>query len=239
LKDKLIVALDKPCLNAAQDLITEIGDEVEFYKVGLELFLNTKGQIIDFLKGNNKKIFLDLKFHDIPNTVAQSAKWATTLGVDIFDIHAVGGEEMLAKTVEVVKETAIKEGVQTPKVVAITVLTSFNEAGFNKLGFSSGIRETVINWSQMCKKAGLDGVVSSTHEVQDIKKACGKEFLTICPGVRPIWAATQDQKRIMTPAKAINVGVDYIVVGRTITASSDPQEAAKKIIQEMEGVKSA
>jgi len=233
-KNRLIVALDKPSLASAKELIAELGNSVSFYKVGLELFLNSKGKVVDFLQAKNKKIFLDLKFHDIPNTVAQAARWAAGLGVDMFNVHASGGEEMLLNTMETVKTTAAQNGTVPPKVVAVTVLTSFNEDGFAQMGHRYTIRETVLSWADICQKAGLDGVVCSPQEVLDIKETCGLTFLTVCPGVRPLGAETQDQKRIMTPGAAIKNGVDYLVIGRPITQSPNPQLAAKKILEEME-----
>ncbi|MGI6225850.1 MAG: orotidine-5'-phosphate decarboxylase [Peptococcales bacterium] len=233
MQDKLIVALDKPSFKSAQELILELGNTVSFYKVGLELFLNTQGEIIRFLKNKDKRIFLDLKFHDIPNTVAQAAKWATSLGVDMFDVHASGGSEMLEKTMEMVRNTAAQNGIIPPKVIAITVLTSFNEAGFAALGSKYSIQDAVLKWAEITKESGLDGVVCSPWEAQEIKARCGKSFLTVCPGVRPQGAETQDQKRVMTPREAISTGVDHIVVGRPINQAPNPQLAAEKIIEEM------
>lgn len=234
MRNRLIVALDKPTLASAKELVNVLDETVIFYKVGLELFLNSKGEIIEFLRDKDKKIFLDLKFHDIPNTVAQAAKWAAGLGVDMFNVHASGGEEMLQKTMETVRDTAAKKGNVIPKVIAVTVLTSFNEDGFSQLGNKYSIQNTVSNWAQISQKAGLDGVVCSPQEAQDIKTVCGQGFMTVCPGVRPLGAETQDQKRIMTPRDAVRKGVDCIVVGRPINQASNPQLAAEKIIEEME-----
>jgi len=234
MRDRLIVALDVPSLDKAKELINVLDDAVNYYKVGLELFLNTRGEVLDYLKTKQKKIFLDLKFHDIPNTVAQAAKWAVSLGVDMFNVHASGGQEMLEKTMETVRNTAAHKGIVPPKVIAVTVLTSFNEAGFAQMGYKYSIQDTVLKWAQITEKVGLDGVVCSPWEVPDIKKACGPDFLTVCPGVRPRGAETQDQKRIMTPGDAVQHGVDFIVVGRPITGHANPQLAARKIIEEME-----
>ncbi|NLT95794.1 MAG: orotidine-5'-phosphate decarboxylase [Clostridia bacterium] len=233
-KDRLIVALDKPSLQEAQELVFRLEEKVTFYKVGLELFLNSRGEIIEFLKKQNKKIFLDLKFHDIPNTVAQAAKWAVGLGLDMFNVHASGGEEMLKRTVEMVNITAEKNNILPPKVIAVTVLTSFDEAGFAQLGFRDPIKETARKLAIISQKAGLDGVVCSPWEAQEIKNVCGQGFLTVCPGVRPLGSHNQDQKRTMTPGEAIKNGVDYLVVGRPINQSADPQAAAREILQEME-----
>ena len=237
MKERLIVALDVPSLDKGKELVDILDNQVVYYKVGLELFLNTRGQILDYLKAKEKKIFLDLKFHDIPNTVANAAKWAASLGVDMFNVHAGGGEEMLVRTKEGVQEVALKEGLALPLVIGVTVLTSFDEGGFKKLGFNTPISQTVLDWALMCKNVGLDGVVSSPQEAKAIKELCGQKFYTVCPGVRPLDGEKGDQKRIMTPATAIREGSDYIVVGRPIIQSPQPYLAAKKIIQEMEEVK--
>ncbi|MFZ7103700.1 MAG: orotidine-5'-phosphate decarboxylase [Peptococcaceae bacterium] len=237
MKEKLIVALDKPDFAAAQKLIDRLGDTVVFYKVGLELFLNSRGAVIDYLKQQNRKIFLDLKFHDIPNTVAQAAKWAAGLGVDIFNVHAAGGADMLCKTVEAVKDITAQKGLPRPKVIGVTVLTSFSEEKFAQMGFKYSVNDTVVNWGRLCRKSGLDGVVCSAREAAFLKKACGDDFLTVCPGIRPLWAPAQDQKRITTPQEAIAGGADYIVVGRPITQHADPDLAAQKVMMEMEEIK--
>ena len=234
MRERLIVALDVPNLNKGKELIDILEDEVIYYKVGLELFLNTRGEIIDYLKAKNKKIFLDLKFHDIPNTVASASKWATSLGVDMFNVHAGGGEEMLKRAKEAVQEVALRESINPPLLIGVTVLTSFSEEGFKSLGFKTTIPETVQKWALMCKKAGLDGVVSSPQEAQEIKRLCGADFYTVCPGVRPLEDEKGDQKRVMTPKEAVKNGADYLVVGRPINASADPLLAAKNIIAEME-----
>ncbi|SMB92621.1 orotidine-5'-phosphate decarboxylase [Desulfonispora thiosulfatigenes DSM 11270] len=236
MSSKLIVALDVNDLNEAKNLVTVLGDSVNYYKVGLELFLNTGGKVLEFLKDQKKKIFLDLKFHDIPNTVAQAAKWATTLGVDMFNVHASGGREMLQKVSEVVSETAKAQKIDKPLVIAVTILTSFNEEGITEVGYNGSIENLATNLAKLTKEGGLDGVVCSPKEVENIKKVCGREFITVCPGVRPKWSVSGDQKRIMTPKDAIEIGADFLVVGRPITKSNDPYEAAMKIINEMEQI---
>jgi orotidine-5'-phosphate decarboxylase len=234
MRNKLIVALDKSSLTEAKELVQRLDERVIFYKVGLELFLNTSGEIIDFLKMQKKKVFLDLKFHDIPNTVAQAARWAVGLGLDMFNVHASGGEEMLKRTMEIVNETAVQKNILPPKVIAVTVLTSFDETGFSQLGFKASIQDTARNWAKITQKTGLNGVVCSPQEAQAIKAACGQDFITVCPGVRPRGSHSQDQKRIMTPGEAIRKGVDYIVVGRPINQAVNPQKAAEEILKEME-----
>ena len=232
---KLIVALDYTEEQKARDLVRTLGDTVDFYKVGLELFLNSRGQVLDFLKQENKKIFLDLKFHDIPNTVAQAARWAADLGVEMFNVHASGGREMQKMTVDMVNHEAIRNGVKPPLLIAVTVLTSFDEAGFAEVGFKKPINESALGLARISMETGMDGVVCSALEAKSIKDAFGKEFLTVCPGVRPLWSASQDQKRIVTPAQAQENQADYIVVGRPITANENPANAALQVLEELQG----
>lgn len=235
MSEKLIVALDYPYENEARSLVEELSDAVTYYKVGLELFLNTRGSIIDYLKHKNKKVFLDLKFHDIPNTVAQAAAWAASFGVDIFSVHASGGSEMMKLSIESMHEVCSKMGIRLPKMIGVTILTSFDEKGIARVGYKDDIATTALNLARLCQASGLPGVVCSPHEAINIKEHCGQEFLTVCPGIRPIWAAKGDQKRITTPADAIKIGVDYMVVGRPITKAENPKEAALKIVEEIEG----
>lgn len=234
MRDKLIVALDVNDLDEAKNIVNLLAESVNYYKVGLELFLNTGGKILEYLKEQDKKIFLDLKFHDIPNTVAQAAKWATSLGVDMFNVHASGGREMLEEVSKVVSETAASKNIDKPVVIAVTILTSFNEAGISEVGYEGSIEKIATNLAKLTKEGGLDGVVCSPQEVEKIKDKCGREFIAVCPGVRPLWAVSGDQKRIMTPKDAINIGADFLVVGRPITKNNNPYEAAMKIIDEME-----
>lgn len=235
MKEKLIVALDYATEADAMALVGQLGDAVSYYKVGLELFLNSRGSVVDQLKAKEKKVFLDLKFHDIPNTVAQAVAWAASLGVDMFTLHSSGGEEMMRASVEKVNEVCAKQNLPKPNMVGVTILTSFDEAGIAKVGYKDKIADTVLNLAKLCQEANMSGVVCSPHEAASIKAACGSEFITVCPGIRPAWAAAGDQKRITTPADAIRIGVDHMVVGRPITKADNPQEAALKIIEEIGG----
>ena len=234
--EKLIVALDYAYENEARELVSQLGDTVSYYKVGLELFLNTRGSIIDYLKHKDKKVFLDLKFHDIPNTVAQAAAWAASFGVDMFTLHASGGAEMMRTSVENVSDICSRMNIKMPQMVGVSILTSFDEAGIARVGYKDSIGDTVLNLAKLCQESNMRGVVCSPHEVAQIKQVCGSNFLTVCPGIRPVWAAKGDQKRITTPSDAIKIGVDYMVVGRPITKAKDPQEAAFKIVEEIGGV---
>lgn len=230
---KLIVALDYTDVNKAEEIVNNLDSSIDFYKVGLELFLNSQGRILEFLKRKNKKIFLDLKFHDIPNTVAQAAKWAADLEVEMFNVHASGGREMQRMTVDAVNLEAIKNGVKPPLLIAVTVLTSFDEESFQEVGFKKPINESALQLAKISYEIGMDGVVCSALESKSIKKAFGNEFLTVCPGVRPLWSASQDQKRIVTPKQAKENLADYIVIGRPITANEEPVKAALMILEEL------
>lgn len=230
---KLIVALDMPTGKAAIDMVDVIGSDVHWYKVGLELFLNTGGVIVDTLKKRDKKIFLDLKFHDIPNTVAQACRWAASTGVDLFNVHAVGGSEMMRRAKEAAEEGAAAAGVSRPSLIAVTVLTSMDAAMLQAVGLGNDVNAAVRRLAELTADAGLDGVVCSSKEVAIIKEAVTTPFLTVCPGIRPAWAASDDQKRILTPAEASAIGVSHIVVGRPITRAEDPAQAAQRILEEL------
>lgn len=234
--DKLIVALDYHYENEARALVEELNDAVSYYKVGLELFLNTRGSIIDYLNHKQKKVFLDLKFHDIPNTVAQAASWAASFGVDMFSIHASGGSEMMKMSLEAINDVCAHMNIKLPKMIGVTILTSFDEAGITRVGFKDDIATTALNLAKLCQASGMPGIVCSPHEVINIKAHCGNDFITVCPGIRPSWAVKGDQKRITTPSDAIKIGVDYMVVGRPITKADSPKQAALNILEEIGGV---
>ena len=233
-KDQLIIALDFPTSEEAVSLVDAIGTNASYYKVGLELFLNSRGRVLDELKARDKKIFLDLKFHDIPNTTAQACRWAAGLGVDMFNVHAGGGLEMMQRAREATIEGALAKGLAAPKLIAVTILTSFDQDGLAKVGFGGAVEDNVKRLAALTNEAGLDGVVCSSKEIGFIREAVeNQEFLTVCPGIRPLWAAKGDQKRIMTPSQALEAGVNHIVVGRPITKAENPVEAVKKILEEM------
>lgn len=233
-KEQLIIALDFNNGNDAISLVDAIGDAANYYKIGLELFLNSKGSVIEALKARDKHVFLDLKFHDIPNTVAAACRWAAGLGVDMFNVHAGGGLEMMQRAMEATAEGALANGLAVPKLIGVTILTSFDAEGLARVGFSGAVDDNVKRLAALTAEAGLDGVVCSPREVPLIRAAVEKQdFLTVCPGVRPEWAQKGDQKRVMTPAQAMEQGVNHIVVGRPITKAEDPVEATQKILAEM------
>ena len=234
-RDRLICALDFPTFDEAKALVEELGDAVTFYKVGMELFYGAGPDIIRYLKEKDKKVFLDLKLQDIPNTVAHSLAVLTRLGADIMNVHAVGGSKMMAEGMKAVKEAAAELGRPAPKLIAVTVLTSMDKAQWKPLNYARPIGEEVLDLAALTKESGLDGVVASPREAAGIRERCGKDFLIVTPGVRPAWAASNDQSRIATPAAAIGNGSTHLVVGRPITRADNKQEAVRKILEEMEG----
>ncbi|WP_196593756.1 orotidine-5'-phosphate decarboxylase [Pectinatus sottacetonis] len=234
--DRLIAALDVGTFNEAKTLIEKLEDSVVFYKVGMELFYAVGPQIIVYLKEKNKKIFLDLKLHDIPNTVAEGLVSLMKLGVDIFNVHTSGGFTMMHKAAVRIHEEAEKMGIIAPKLIGVTVLTSINEADWLGLGMTASIKEQVVRLAKLAQKAGLDGVVASPGEAGLIREVCGNDFMIVTPGVRPAGTAADDQSRIATPAQALRNGASQLVVGRPIYAAADPKEAADNILKEIKDI---
>ncbi len=231
-EDRLIVALDFPAWSEAEELVRSL-PEVRFFKVGLEMYLASKGEAVSRLRQLGKEVFLDLKFHDIPNTVAQACRQAVASGAAIINVHASGGPAMLQAAARATAEEAEKLGRRKPLLIAVTVLTSMNSQELNRVMGEQDLHQTVVRLAWLAQEAGLDGVVASPQEIELIRAACGPDFAVICPGVRPEWAAAGDQKRVMTPGEAISHGADYLVVGRPITQAANPREAALKVIKEM------
>lgn len=234
IKDRLIIALDYSNMEDAKNIVETLGETVSFYKVGLELFLNSKGEMVEHLTKKGKKVFLDLKFHDIPNTTTMASLFAARQDVFMFNVHASGGRVMMESVAKKVKE-------MNPEIlsIAVTILTSFSEEGLKETFRSElTLKELALNLAKLTKEAGMDGIVCSPWEAKAIKELCGENFKTVCPGVRPKWSVADDQERIMTPKDAILNGCDYLVVGRPITKNENPVEAAKKVLAEIEeGVK--
>jgi orotidine-5'-phosphate decarboxylase len=235
-RERLIVPLDFPAADEALEFVNKMGDVISFYKVGLELFYAAGPDIVRHLKAIGKSVFLDSKFHDIPNTVAGAASRAVAMNVDMFNVHALGGKAMMRAAAEAVSRTAAELGTEPPIVLGVTVLTSLDRETLEKeigVTLGKGINAFVAAKAQQAKEAGLDGVVASPNEVADIRNACGDSLHIVTPGVRPTWASTDDQKRVATPSEAITMGADRIVVGRPITRARDPIDAARKIIAEI------
>lgn len=227
-KDNIIVPLDVPSLEDAIALVKKL-PEVSFWKVGLELFVSTGSDILKYLKDENKKIFLDLKFHDIPNTVKSATKSALKYEVDLLTLHATAGREALTAAKEVVKES-----VSPMKLLAISVLTSINSRQLAlDLKIPLELPEYALNNALMARECGIDGAVCSPQEARKLKEVCGDDFILVCPGVRPEWAVTGDQQRVMTPKQAFAEGADYLVIGRPITQAENPVLAWEKVIAEI------
>ena len=226
-QERLIVALDFQTAKEAEQMVLTLGEHVSFYKVGLELFLNTGGSILEFLASQNKRIFLDLKFHDIPNTTAAAARFAASLdSVSMFNLHASGGTQMIKDSMAVKRADQI--------LLAVTVLTSLDDSDITA-NFQSSLTasELALNLAKNSKLAGANGVVCSALEAQTIKKHCGDDFITVCPGIRFNDSQVGDQKRVLGPKEAIQNGADYLVVGRPITADPSPKDAALRMLEQI------
>ncbi len=233
-KDRLILALDVNDPEEAIAIVERFSDWITTFKVGLELFTTAGPDIVRRIHERGKKVFLDLKFHDIPNTVVRASIMVTRLGVSMFNMHASGGFEMMRRTSEAVVETCLRENLPRPKMIAVTVLTSISQEEFKKdMGYQHGIRTHVKHLSALAHRAGLDGVVASGHEVQAIRNSLGKGFVIVTPGIRPSWSPPDDQKRTMTPREALRNGADYLVVGRAVLAQKEPEKAVELILLEL------
>lgn len=234
--DRLIVALDVSTMDAMKSIVSSLGDSVSFYKVGMELFYAEGDQTVRYLQDQGKHVFLDLKLHDIPNTVAHGVSSLTRLGANLITIHGQGGPIMMKAAAQAARESAEQLGIERPKLLAITVLTSFDDEAWTSIGGQLPISNQVIRLAKLAKESGMDGVVCSALEAKMIREACGPNFLIVTPGIRPSFAATNDQKRIATPASALADGASRLVIGRPITQAANPQEAARLIIEEMESL---
>jgi len=233
-KNKLIVALDVSTARQARELVQALQDVVCMFKIGAQLFTGAGPDIVREITRSGSRVFLDLKFHDIPNTVAAAGAEATRLGVSLFNLHAAGGSEMMRRTAEAVSKTADAEGRSRPSVIAVTVLTSADAATLSETGIGFSIEDQVRTLSLLAESSGMDGVVASAREIALVRSAIKREsFLVVTPGIRPSDSELDDQKRVMTAAEAINAGADYLVVGRPITGAKDPRQAAEHIIDEM------
>ena len=231
--DQIIVALDGMAPEQALAFCQSV-DGLRWVKVGLELFVQAGPEVIAQLREQGLRVFLDLKFHDIPNTVAGAVRSATATGASILNVHASGGLDMMRAAAEAATEGAAMHGVVRPIVAAVTVLTSMNEGDLEAVGQQMPPRDQVIRLAKLAKSAGLDGIVCSPKEAAAVRELCGDSFVRIVPGIRPSWSATNDQKRFTTPKQALSDGASYIVIGRPITQAEDPVEAASRITAELE-----
>lgn len=233
-KDRLIIALDYPELAPAREMAELIGPEVGLLKVGLELFNSAGPCAITELRALGAGIFYDAKLCDIPNTVAGAAAAAARLGLAMLNCHALGGIAMLRAAKEGAERGAREAGFPPPLVIAVTLLTSLGDQEAQaELGLRESARAAALRLARLAKEAGLDGVVCGVPEVQEIKRMCGTGFVTVTPGIRPVWAARGDQVRIATPTEALAAGADYLVIGRPVTRAEDPRQAVAEVLAEM------
>lgn len=232
-KDRLIVALDVDDLASAGRLVDALYPSVKLFKVGSQLFTAAGPAAVELVRSKGGRVFLDLKFHDIPNTVAKASAAAVRLGVFMLNLHIHGGSEMMARAASSVRDEAAKRKTEKPILLGVTVLTSMGEKDLRDLEIRKGVRSQVTYLAKLASDAGLDGVVASAEEIQPIRWTCPDKFVIVTPGIRPEWAQKQDQKRTATPAEAVKKGADYIVIGRPIIEADNPQEAAKKVLEEL------
>lgn len=235
-KDRIILALDVDTQNKALDLVKKLAPYVGVFKVGMQLFNSTGPEIVKQINDLGGRVFVDLKFHDIPNTVAAAGRVMTRLNCFMFNVHAAGGREMMKSLITEIKDEAAVLGIEVPLTLAVTVLTSISQRELEEEMFVSGteVKELVVKWALLAQEAGIAGVVCSPQEIEAIRQACGPDFKIVTPGIRPAWSEKNDQKRITTPRQALDLGADYMVIGRPITKASDPAQAAQKIIAELE-----
>ena len=232
--DRMILALDMPEPDYALEIVDNFSDYINIFKVGFELFVSAGPRIVEEILKKDKKVFLDLKFHDIPNTVSKAAVAATKLGVHMFNIHTSGGLNMMSKCREKVVETCLKENIEKPKIFGVTVLTSISrEILKDELGIQYSLKTHVKQLAFLAMNAGLDGVISSPRDAGMIRKHCDKGFLIVTPGIRPSWTLPDDQKRTMTPKEALKQGADHIVLGRAVLQQPDPIKAIELILLEV------
>lgn len=231
--ERLIVALDVDSKEKAMELAEMLISHVGMFKIGMELFYSCGPEIVKSIRSLGGRIFIDLKLHDIPNTVYRATRVLTRYGANIINVHTAGGMEMMRAASEAASEEAQHQGIDRPLVIAVTVLTSMGQQELNQLGVSGNLNDRVRSWAKMAQNSGLDGVVASALEAPAIRQACGQSFAVITPGIRPTGSYAGDQKRVVTPADAIKAGATYLVVGRPITAAPNPTEVARQVLREM------
>lgn len=234
MKDKLIIALDVPTRREALRLVSQLRGAAGMFKVGSQLFTAAGPDLVREIVAAGERVFLDLKFHDIPNTVAAACVEAARLGVSLVNVHALGGGEMMRRAVETVDEATRREALRRPAIIAVTVLTSADKAALEEVGLPSDPGAQVAALAQLADACDLDGVVASPHEIEIVRAGVARQdFIIVTPGVRPAGVAHDDQKRVMTPTAAMRAGADYLVVGRAILQATDPARAAAEIVAEI------
>lgn len=233
-RDRVVLALDVDDDTEALGLVAELKDAVGMFKVGHQLFTAYGPDIVRRIIGMGGRVFLDLKYHDIPNTVAKASTEAVKLGVSMFNVHALGGLDMMKAAAEAAKETAARHTLSLPILLAVTVLTSMDDRGLRReLKISRSLPREVSHLARLARRAGMQGVVASPQEIKVLRRAVRGAFIILTPGVRPEWARKDDQKRIMTPGEAVASGADYIVVGRPVLMAPDRKTAVERIIEEI------
>ncbi|WP_422369019.1 orotidine-5'-phosphate decarboxylase [Pelagibius sp.] len=233
-KDRIFVGLDTPDIERAVSIAKSLVGAVGGIKIGKELFTAQGPDGVRLVAGG-APLFLDLKFHDIPNTVAGAVRAAVHLRPAILNVHASGGRAMMQAAGQAARETAEDLGVERPKVIGVTVLTSLDAQDLEEVGQRGPAEDQVLRLARLTQDSGLDGVVCSPREIAAIRKACGPDFLLVVPGIRPSWSSSDDQKRVMTPEEAIAEGADHLVIGRPIAAADDPLAAARRITEDLSG----
>ena len=234
IKEKIVLALDVDTVDEAKKLITELKDYVGVFKVGLQFYTANGGEVFEFMKEIGAEFFFDVKLMDIPNTVKKASENIIKSGATFYNLHALGGSEMMRQSALGARETAQKLGVKDPTILAVTVLTSISD---EILSDELKINQSALQYVEtLAKDSGLTGVVASVFEARRIKEVCGADFKVLCPGIRPKWSVKGDQKRLATPAFAVKEGADYLVIGRAVTAAENRVDAMQKIYEEIESV---
>ena len=235
-KDRIVLALDVDTAEEAIRLVKKLSGFVGVFKIGMQLYNSTGPSIVHRVHDLGGRVFVDLKLHDIPNTVGSAARVLTRLNSYMFNVHAAGGREMMRQAADAAASEAHRMGIEPPIVLAVTVLTSISQRELAEEMYVANLKveELVVKWAKMAQESGLGGVVCSPQETALIRRACGPDFKIVTPGIRPLWSAANDQKRITTPRQALEQGADYMVIGRPILQAADPCAAAQQIIDELE-----
>jgi len=233
-KDRIVLALDVDDLDEAEKLVVELRDYVGYFKIGLQLFTSYGLSAIKMIRDNGGKVYCDLKFHDIPNTVSHACSNLIKHNINFFNVHLQGGSKMVSQVVKTAKETSKKLGIDPPTILGISLLSSFGQRTLTEeLCVEKNIEAYSMQLTKIAKDSGLDGIVAGASEAKKIRQEFGEDFIILCPATRPTWAAVNDQVRVDTPTEAIKAGVDYLVIGRPITDAQDKVAAAKLIIDEI------
>ena len=234
--ERIILALDVSEYDEAIDIVQKFREEVDIFKIGSELFTSVGPGIVEEINSIGKKVFLDLKFHDIPTTVCKSALAAAKLGVFMFNVHTLGGFDMMKQAAQTLAKFCLERNIERPLLIGVTILTSIDQTTLrDELGINIRMSTHVKYLAGLARRAGLDGVVASPEDAEIIRPRFAKDFLIVTPGIRPSWAAADDQKRTLTPKGALRRGADYLVVGRAVFSQPDPVRALKRIKEEIAG----